>query len=156
MPDECWFLLNLGMADVHSKKVRSYNMSRIKGKNTKPEVLVRKWLHAAGYRFRLHDKKLPGKPDIGLKKYKTVIFVHGCFWHGHFGCRYFKMPSTRTDFWKKKIYENVARDSEHQEQIKALGWTVLVVWECELKTKQREQGLQSVLQQMKTQRSKLT
>lgn len=91
------------MSDVHSKEVRSYNMSQIKSKNTKPEILVRKFLFAKGLRFRLHDKNLPGKPDIVLKKYKTVIFVDGCFWHGHDKCKYFIIPKTRTDWWLEKI-----------------------------------------------------
>jgi DNA mismatch endonuclease (patch repair protein) len=89
------------MADVHTKKQRSFNMSRIKGKDTKPEMLVRKFLHANGFRYKLHDKKLPGKPDIVLPKYNTVIFVHGCFWHGHTNCKYFKIPQTRTQWWIK-------------------------------------------------------
>ncbi len=91
------------MADVHTKKQRSYNMSRIRSKNTKPELIVRSWLHKQGYRFRLHDKTLPGKPDIVLKKYKTVIFVHGCFWHGHKNCKYYVVPKTRTKWWLDKI-----------------------------------------------------
>lgn len=100
------------MADVHSKEVRSYNMSRIRSKNTKPEVLLRKVLFANGFRFRLHDKKLPGKPDIVLKKYRTVIFVHGCFWHGHNGCRYFVVPKTRTAWWMNKIEGNQKNDTK--------------------------------------------
>src|SRR5436853_4931747 len=98
------------MADVHDKKTRSYNMSRIKGKNTKPEILVRKYLHSKGFRFRLHDKKLPGKPDIVLPKYNTVIFVHGCFWHGHQNCKYAALPKTRTIWWGKKIERNKELD----------------------------------------------
>ncbi len=94
------------MADVHNKATRSFNMSRIKGKDTKPEMLVREFLHANGYRYKLHDKKLPGKPDIVLPKYKTVIFVHGCFWHGHANCRYFVVPQTRTQWWTGKIIPN--------------------------------------------------
>jgi len=105
------------MADVHSKETRSYNMSRIKGKNTKPEMLVRKFLHAHGYRYRLHDKKLPGKPDIVLPKYKTVIFVHGCFWHGHNNCKYFVVPKTRTEWWLNKINGNIGNNAKN---IKAL------------------------------------
>jgi len=91
------------MADVHDKQTRSFNMSRIKGKDTKPEMLVRKFLFSKGFRYRLYDKKLPGKPDIVLPKYKTVIFIHGCFWHGHEGCKYFVVPKTRTEWWKAKI-----------------------------------------------------
>ena len=125
------------MADVHEPEVRSYNMSRIKGKNTKPEMLVRKYLHAHGYRYNLHGKykgqRLPGKPDIVLPKYKTVIFVHGCFWHAHEGCKYFKLPKTRTEWWKVKLYANKVRDEKHQEELKKLEWKVIVIWECEVK-----------------------
>ena len=95
------------MADVHTKEIRSYNMSRIKGKNTKPEMLVRRFLHAHGYRYRLHDKKLPGKPDTVLPKYKTAIFVHGCFWHGHEDCKYFVVPKTSAEGWLNKINGNI-------------------------------------------------
>ena len=121
------------MADVHSKEIRSKNMAAIKGKNTKPEMLVRKYLHAQGFRYRLHDKKLPGSPDIVLRKYKTVIFVHGCFWHGH-DCKYFKLPMTRTEFWQLKIQANRQRDSVAIEQLATDGWNVIVVWECALRT----------------------
>ncbi len=119
--------------DVHDKKTRSYNMSRIKGKNTKPEEIVRKYLFSKGFRYRKNDKKLPGTPDIVLPKYKTVIFVNGCFWHGHKDCRYFVVPKTNTDFWLNKINTNVERDKRKQEALKELGWNVIVVWECELK-----------------------
>ena len=119
------------MADIVNSMTRSRMMAGIKGKNTKPEILVRKALHAQGYRFRLHDKRLPGRPDIVLRKYKTVIFVHGCFWHKH-DCKHFKWPKTRPDFWRKKIEGNVARDKRHQQELQELGWNVKVVWECEL------------------------
>lgn len=130
------------MADVHNTETparmlqsggRSYNMSRIKGKNTKPEMLVRKFLFANGYRYRLNVKTLPGKPDIVLPKYKTVIFINGCFWHGHEGCRYFVIPKTRTEWWIEKITGTQKRDREAENQLNALGWKVIVVWECELK-----------------------
>lgn len=98
------------MADVHDAKTRSYNMSRIKGKDAKPEMLVRKFLHAQGFRYKLHDKKLPGKPDLVLPKYKTVIFIHGCFWHGHENCKYFVVPKTRTEWWLNKIKTYKAND----------------------------------------------
>jgi len=98
------------MADVHEPEIRSYNMSRIKGKDTKPEMLVRKFLFSNGLRYRLHDKKLPGKPDLVLTKYRIVIFVHGCFWHGHNGCKYYVIPKTRTKWWKEKIDGNIERD----------------------------------------------
>jgi len=126
------------MADVHDKATRSYNMSRIKNKNTKPEILVRKFLFANGFRYRINDKKLPGKPDIVLPKYKTVIFVNGCFWHGHENCRYFKLPATRTDWWKEKIEKNIENDLKKHAQLKVAGYKVIVIWECELKGKTKE------------------
>ena len=112
---------------------RSRNMSAIKSKNTKPEIKVRKILHSMGYRFRLHSKNLPGSPDIVLPKYKTVIFVHGCFWHRHENCKYASTPKTRKEFWNKKFTENKKRDSEIQEKIKILDWRSVVIWECETK-----------------------
>lgn len=107
-------------------------MRAIRSRNTRPELLVRKYLHAAGFRYRLHDKRLPGKPDIVLPRYRAVIFVHGCFWHGH-DCKYFILPKTRTEFWQKKIEANRARDREHIVQLNQLAWRVIVVWECEVK-----------------------
>jgi DNA mismatch endonuclease (patch repair protein) len=121
------------MADVHAKVTRSKNMAAIKGKNTKPEMLVRKFLHAHGYRYRLHDKKLPGKPDIVLPKYKTVIFVHGCFWHGHKNCRYFVVPKTRTEWWLNKINGNITNDVKAAKALKKEGWKIIDLWECNLK-----------------------
>jgi DNA mismatch endonuclease (patch repair protein) len=121
------------MADVHDKKTRSYNMSQIKGKNTKPEMLVRRFLHAHGFRYRLHDKKLPGKPDIVLPKYRTVIFVHGCFWHGHEGCRYYVIPKTRTEWWVAKIGGNKANDRKAAIALRKDAWRVIDLWECHLK-----------------------
>lgn len=121
------------MADVHDKKTRSYNMSRIKGKNTKPEILVRKFLHAKGFRFRLHLKKMPGKPDIVLPKYKTIILVHGCFWHGHKGCRYFVVPKTRTEWWLNKINKNIENDEKAIAELLEDEWKIITIWECELK-----------------------
>ena len=112
---------------------RSRNMSAIKSKNTKPEIAVRKLLHSMGYRFRLHRKDLPGSPDIVLPKYKTVIFVHGCFWHRHENCKYASTPKTRKEFWNKKFKENIKRDSEIQDKIKNLNWRSVVIWECETK-----------------------
>lgn len=122
------------MPDVHSKVTRSYNMSRIRSKNTKPELLVRKFLFNQGYRYRLHAKKLPGKPDIVLPKYKTVIFVHGCFWHGHTECRYFVVPKTRTEWWLNKIFTNKNNDSKSEIALKESGWKVINLWECEIKS----------------------
>ena len=112
---------------------RSRNMSAIKSKNTKPEIKVRKVLHSMGYRFRLHSKDLPGSPDIVLPKYKTVIFVHGCFWHRHKDCKYATTPKTRQDFWNKKFTTNIERDLEIHEKIKNLNWRSVVIWECETK-----------------------
>ena len=119
--------------DRLTKEHRSWNMSRIKGANTKPEVRVRSILHRMGYRFRLHRKDLPGKPDIVLPKYETVLFVHGCFWHRHSECRFAYTPKSRVAFWKKKFLRNVERHHEVEEQLTELGWRVIVVWECETK-----------------------
>ena len=121
------------MADVHSPETRSYNMSRIHGKDTKPEEKVRKFLFSQGFRYRKNDKRLPGKPDIVLPKYKTVIFVNGCFWHKHEGCKYFVWPKTNEDFWRAKILANVSRDQKNMKLLSELGWNVIVIWECELK-----------------------
>ena len=108
-------------------------MSRIKGKNTKPEELVRKYLFSQGFRYRKNDKRLPGSPDIVLPKYKTVIFVNGCFWHGHEGCKHFVWPKSNEEFWKNKIETNIARDKKKTQVLEELGWRVIMVWECELK-----------------------
>jgi DNA mismatch endonuclease (patch repair protein) len=134
------------MADVHDKKTRSYNMSQIKGRNTKPEIKVRKFLFSNGLRFRLHDKKLSGRPDIILPKYKSIIFVHGCFWHGHEGCKYFVIPKTRTDFWLNKIRTNIANDKKNAEILKQKGWKVFIAWECELN---KDEYLNELLKQIK-------
>lgn len=118
--------------DKHSKAVRSYNMSRIRSTNSKPEEIVRKYLFAQGFRYRKNDKRYPGKPDIVLPKYKTVIFVNGCFWHKH-DCGRFVWPSSNEDFWRAKIQRNIERDAEQMAQLRSDGWRVIVVWECELK-----------------------
>lgn len=123
-------------------------MSRIKGKNTKPEMLVRKFLHANGFRYRLHDKKLPGKPDIVLPKYKTVIFVHGCFWHGHEGCKYYVVPKTKTEWWLNKINGNKANDLKAYDALKKEGWRVVEVWECDLKPAKSAITLNKVLKKL--------
>jgi DNA mismatch endonuclease (patch repair protein) len=136
------------MADVHNPAVRSYNMSRIKGKNTKPEMLVRKFLHAQGYRYRLHDKKLAGKPDIVLPKYKTVIFVHGCFWHGHADCKYYVVPKTKTEWWLNKINGNIAKDEKAILALKKDGWKVLIIWECAVKPGKVESSLNNLLNKL--------
>ena len=121
------------MTDVHCKAVRSFNMSRIKGKNTKPEILVRKFLFSKGFRFRIHSINLPGKPDIVLPKYKSIIFINGCFWHGHKDCKYFVIPKTRTDWWLEKINKTIYRDSLIFNELTNLGWTVHRIWTCEIK-----------------------
>lgn len=122
----------LFMADNHSKEVRSRNMSRIRSTDNKPEEIVRKFLFAQGFRYRKNDKKLPGKPDIVLPKYRTVIFVNGCFWHKH-DCPRFVWPSSNQDYWRPKILGNVERDKKNADQLRSQGWNVIVVWECELK-----------------------
>ena len=127
--------------DVHDKETRSYNMSRIKGKDTKPELLVRKFLHAHGFRYKLHDKKLPGKPDIVLPKYNTVIFVHGCFWHGHKNCKYATIPKTRTQWWLNKITRNKSNDIKNTSALKSLDWKVIVIYECSLKKAKVDKAL---------------
>lgn len=130
------------MADVMTPEQRSRCMAAIRGKDTKPEMIVRKYLFSRGLRFRVQVRKLPGTPDIVLPKYKTVIFVNGCFWHGHEGCKYFRLPKSNVDFWKEKIERNVARDTRSETELKALGWLVIRVWECEIKTvAQRDENL---------------
>lgn len=128
--------------DVHSKDIRSYNMSMIKGKDTKPEELVRKFLFSKGLRYRKNVKILPGKPDIVLKKYRTIVFVNGCFWHGHKNCKYFVMPKSNTDFWAEKISRNITRDNTTYQTLTQSGWNVIIVWECELKKSKRENTLE--------------
>jgi DNA mismatch endonuclease, patch repair protein len=120
------------MVDSLSSERRSWNMSRVKNRNTKPEILVRSLLHRKGYRFRIHSKKLPGKPDIVLPKYKSVIFVNGCFWHRHENCSDATVPKTRTEFWLNKFEQTVNRDKKNREQLAALGWNVFTIWECEM------------------------
>lgn len=137
------------MADVHTRKQRSYNMSRIRAKDTKPEMLVRQFLHANGFRYRLHVKTLPGKPDIVLPKYKTVIFVHGCFWHGHKGCKYYVEPKTRTKWWVAKIDRNKANDEKAVKALRKEGWKVVNLWECKLKPKKVDNTLFSLLEKIR-------
>lgn len=139
------FIYLRGMSDVHDKQTRSYNMSQIKGKNTKPELLVRKFLFANGFRYKLHDKKLSGKPDIVLPKLKTAIFVHGCFWHGHDNCRYYVVPKTRTKFWINKIEGNKQRDVENILRLRNEGWKVFCIFECELKGTKQDRTLNKIL-----------
>ncbi len=117
--------------DIFSQQKRSQIMGRVHSINTKPELLVRSFLHKNGFRFRLHDKKLPGHPDIVLPKYKTVVEVRGCFWHRHQGCKASTTPFSNTEFWEAKFKRNVERDKKHADELKALGWHLIVVWECE-------------------------
>lgn len=123
------------MIDIVDRATRSRMMSGIRSRDTTPELRVRKFLHQAGMRFRLHDSSIPGRPDIVLKKFGVAIFVHGCFWHGHRGCRYFRLPTTRSEFWRQKIEGNCARDLRNKKLAKAAGWRVLIVWECDLRNK---------------------
>ena len=138
------------MADRHTAAQRSFNMSRIRSKNTKPEMLLRGKLFAAGFRYRLNVKNLPGKPDLVLKKYKTVVFVHGCFWHGHEHCRYFVTPKTRTEFWTAKINGNIRRDLDNERKLLDDGWQVLTVWECELKKSRIDETIELLQQKIKS------
>ena len=130
------------MADKFSKETRSYVMSRIRGKDTKPEILVRKYLFSKGLRFRKNDKRCPGSPDVVLPKYNTMVFVHGCFWHLHDGCKYAKMPKSNVDYWKKKLYGNRERYERNRKKLEGMGWKVITVWECELKKDKRKQTLE--------------
>ena len=123
--------------DVHSPEIRSFNMSCIKNKNTQPEIIVRKWLWAKGYRYKLHLKNLPGRPDIVFNRQKKVIFINGCFWHMH-KCSYFRWPKGNKTFWKKKIKENAKRDRKNIQELKEIGWKYLIIWECQLKEASNE------------------
>lgn len=135
------------MADNHSKEVRSINMSHIRSTNSKPEEIVRKYLFAEGFRYRKNVKKLPGCPDIVLPKYKTVIFVNGCFWHKH-DCPRFVWPSSNQDYWRPKILRNVERDNQSRKELETLGWKVITVWECELKKKVFEEAMRKIIKQI--------
>jgi len=137
------------MTDIKSPESRSYNMSKIRGKDTKPELVVRKFLFTNGFRYRIHNIKLPGKPDIVLSKYKTVIFVNGCFWHAHEGCKEFVWPQSNPDFWRQKIEGNAARDQINYEKLRSEGWHVITCWECQLKNKEiRETTLISIMNEI--------
>ncbi len=133
------------MADTMTPEQRSRCMSKIKGRDTKPEIMVRKYLFSQGLRFRVNVATLPGKPDVVLPKYHVVIFINGCFWHGHSDCRYATIPKSNTDFWLSKINRNRARDLEVEEQLIAKGWKVIRIWECSLKSKYRQETLSSLL-----------
>ena len=134
--------------DVHNKEIRSYNMSRIKGKKTKPEEVVAKYLFANGFRYRRNVKGLPGTPDIVLKKYRTVIFVNGCFWHCHEGCKWFVLPETNAEFWKKKFDCNRERDKQNYKKLQDDGWNVIIVWECEIKHSDRKMRLETLVEEI--------
>ena len=131
--------------DHLTQEKRSWNMSRIRSKDTTPERIVRSFLHRNGFRFRLHAKDLPGKPDIVLSKYKTVIEVRGCFWHRHPGCKVATNPSTNAEFWQKKFATNVSRDKQNEQELKKLGWNVIVIWECEIAS-----AINSLISRIKT------
>lgn len=130
--------------DKLTKEQRHQCMSAIRGKDTKPELLVRKFLFSRGFRYRLNHPRLPGHPDLVLRKYRTVIMVNGCFWHGHEGCRYFRLPKTNTEFWAEKIRRNKERDSNDLQRLAAMGWHCITVWECQLKPNVRTQTLESL------------
>lgn len=138
------------MADNMTSEQRHKCMAAIKGKNTKPEMIVRRFLHGEGFRYGLHNKKLPGRPDIVLRKYKTVIFIHGCFWHGHEGCKYSRLPKTNEVFWQNKITINRHRDQESERLLGEKGWNVITIWECDLRNKyKREKTLMKLHSELK-------
>ena len=130
--------------DKLSPQQRHNNMAAIHGKDTKPEMVVRRYLWGHGFRYRLNHPRLPGKPDIVMRKYRTCIFVNGCFWHGHEGCRYYTIPKTNTEFWVNKVKRNKERDVKVQHELAAMGWHCITIWECELKPKVREKTLESL------------
>lgn len=134
------------MADRMTKEQRHRCMVSIKGKDTKPEMLVRRYLHSRGYRYRVNVRRLPGTPDIVLRKYRTVIFINGCFWHGHEDCRYYVPPKSNSQFWQQKIERNKQRDIEKRIQLRLLGWHTIIIWGCELKPKDRHTTLQALEQ----------
>lgn len=125
--------------DIYSSDKRSEIMAGISGKDTKLEITVRKFLFSKGFRYRINDKRYPGRPDIVLPKYKTAVFVHGCFWHGHKDCKASRLPETRKEFWKKKISDNIKRDDKNIQKLKDMGWKVIVVWQCQIKNKNSQQ-----------------
>lgn len=131
--------------DKLTKEQRHHCMASIRGKNTGPEIMVRKFLFSRGFRYRLNHPRLPGHPDIVMRKYRTCIFVNGCFWHGHDNSRYFVLPKTNTEFWKAKIERNRARDIEEQRKLASMGWHCITVWECQLKPAVRKQTLESLV-----------
>ena len=136
--------------DNRSKEARSRNMSNIPSKNTKPEEIVRKYMFAQGFRYRKNVSKLPGKPDIVLSKYKTAVFVNGCFWHGHEGCKYFVPPKTNTEFWYAKFKYNQERDKRNYQKLRDLGWRILIVWECEIRHGDAGRRLKKLEEEIRT------
>ena len=137
------------MADTMTPEQRSRCMSAVKGKDTKPEMMVRKYLFSKGLRFRLHVRSLPGNPDIVLPKYKTVVFINGCFWHGHEGCKYYRLPKSNVEFWESKITNNKNRDVLNEIKLEKLGWRVIRIWECEIRRVQdRNQSLERLYNQI--------
>ena len=132
------------MTDIQTPLQRHNTMSAIRGKNTKPEMIVRRGLWKRGFRYRLNYKRLSGHPDLVLRKYKTCIFINGCFWHGHEGCKYYTVPKTNTEFWVNKVQRNKERDERVKHELNAMGWNCITVWECELKAAKREATLQSL------------
>lgn len=132
------------MSDHLTIEQRHKNMAAIRSRDTKPEMVVRKFLWSRGFRYRVNNPRLPGHPDIVLRKYHTCIFVNGCFWHGHEGCKYYRVPKTNTEFWERKISRNRERDREEQKQLARMGWHCITVWECELKGERREKTLESL------------
>ena len=140
--------------DNHTKEIRSYNVSQIKSKNTKQEETVCKYLFSCGFRYRKNDKRYPGKPDIVLPKYKTVIFVNGCFWHKHEGCRSFVVPKSNTEYWMSKINRNVERDKDNASKLIDMGWNVIIVWECDLKKDRRDMTLKRLVFEIENQTNK--
>lgn len=143
------------MADVHTPEIRSYNMSQIHSKNTRPEEMVRKYLFSQGFRYRKNDTRFPGKPDIVLAKYNVVIFVNGCFWHGHENCQYFVWPKNNAEFWKKKISDNIQRDKRNHRLLFEQGWRVIDIWECELKNNRALQTLTDLVNNICTERNNI-
>lgn len=138
------------MTDIKTPQARSFNMSRIKGKNTKPEMIVRKFLWSKGLRYRLHDKRLPGHPDLVFPKFRTVVFVNGCFWHMHKDCKYSTIPKTNKEFWIKKLVGNSERDCIVYRELRMAGWNVIVLWECETKGGEINARLEALYEQIIT------